>query len=421
MTEFSSPWNLLPTIGDAQTYSATEFATYFNQTAIGEGANLANRGVVRGFDNELRVVATSPTSTSVNVSTGAAYVQGFGYVNSAVVAVPIAANGSGLTRIDVIVLRTNFNNNKQVRVARVQGTPGGGVPGLSQVAGSIWEIPLAYVTLANGFSTITDAEITNLREYVNIPSTLGFRAANGSGGTLETGAVVVWSGAGFTTTTTEGLVPAGVLESRTLNAGTGRLITEGLFYVLCDESVVAGDFLTTSTTAGQAQKVVGNSGIPFARVLVANTGAGTRALCYVRVPIVTFSGTPATKAIKGSTQAINATTDTQITFSGTDYDDLVWFNNGADSIVVTQTGRYQITLYATLTTTVLLTTAIKVNGAVRAATPYFQANAGTYIAQSAPITWEGLLTAADIVTAYAYVGSNATLATTCYLSVRRIG
>lgn len=412
MAEFSWPFNLLPTIGDAQTYSATEFATYFNQTAIGEGANLANRGVVRGFDNELSVVATSPTSTSVNVSTGAAYVQGIGYVNSAIVAVPIAANGSGLTRVDVIVLRTNFNNNKQVRIARVQGTPGGGVPGLSQVAGSIWEIPLAYVTLANGFSTITDANITNLREYVNIPSTLGFRAVNGSGGTLEHGTVAVWSGAGFTTTTTQSNYNvAGVLEARTLNAGTGRLITEGLFYVLCDESVVAGDLLTTSTTAGQAQKMTGNAALPFARVLVANSGAGTRALCYVRVPSWQY-GQPGTKAIKGSTQAVSSGVLTQITFSGTDYDDLVWFTNAADSITVNETARYEINFYVQLDAATTCNYFIYRNGAVMLTVNQ---------PLGASVYWQGRLTSGDIITGYINPGGNVTTQTTCYLAVRRLG
>lgn len=419
MTELSGPWNLSPTIGDAQTYSAAEYAAFFN-LGIGEGINLANRGVVRGYNNELAVVATSPTSTSVNVSTGAAFVQGYWYENDDVVAVPVAANGSGLTRIDIIALQTLFDNNKQVRIVRVQGTPGGGVPGLSQVAGSIWQIPLAYITLANGFSTITDANITDLREYANIPSTLGLRAVNGSGGTLETGTVAVWSGAGFTTTTTEanGNV-AGVLEARTLNAGTGRLITEGLFYVLCDESVAAGDFLVTSTTAGQAQKTVGNSGVPFARVLVANSGAGTRALCYVRVPIITFPGTPATRATKGSTQALAATTDTQITFSTTSYDDLSWFNNGTDTITVTQTGRYAITLYTVVDATVNLATAIKVGGATLVAA--LSPNTANFYAQAVHIHWEGPLSATNAVTAHAYVSGICNLTTACYFSVRRVG
>lgn len=418
--EFSGPWNLSPTIGDAQTYSAAEYAEFFN-LGIGEGINLANRGVVRGYDNELAVVATSPTSTSVNVSTGAAFVQGYWYENDAVVTVPVAANGSGLTRIDIIALQTLFDNNKQVRVVRVQGTPGGGVPGLSQVAGSIWQIPLAYVTLANGFSTITDANITDLREYANIPSTLGFRAVNGSGGTLEHGTVAVFSGAGFTTTTTEAnSAVAGVLEARTLNAGTGRLITEGIFYVLCDESVVAGDYLVTSTTAGQAQKTVGNSGIPFARVLVANSGAGTRALCYVRVPLTTYAGIPATRATKGSTQALAATTDTQITFSATSYDDLSWFNNGTDTITVTQTGRYQIAVYGVVDAGVRLWLAIKVGGSLLVNTPVAELTANPY-AQSNFLFWEGPLSATNAVTAYAYVSGICNLTTACYFSVRRVG
>lgn len=419
MAEFSSPWNLTPTVGDAQTYSATEFADYFNQIAVGEGANLFNRGVVRGFNNGLEVLATSPTSTSVNVSTGAAFVQGIGYTNSAVVTLPIAANGSGLTRIDTIVLRTQFNNSKTVRLAVSQGTPGGGKKGLQQVAGSIWEIPLAYVTLANGFSAIAQTAIEDAREYVNIPSALGIRAVNGSGGSLVQGNVVVWSGAGFTTTTTEanGNV-AGVVEAYTLNGASGRVITEGYSYVLCDESVAAGDYLITSTTAGQAQKVVGNSGTPFARVLIANSGAGTAAFCYIRVQMATYA-TPATRAIKGSTQALAATTDTQITFSGTSYDDLVWFNNAADSITVTQTGRYEIMLYTPVDTALTHTTAIKVGGVLLVASTL---SSGTnFYAAVAQVYWQGPLTAGNVITGHVYASGICNVTTACYLLVRRVG
>jgi len=49
------------------------------------------------------------------------------------------------------------------------GTPAGSPtpPALVQSDGSIWEIPLARVAVANGFVSITAAEITNVREYAN--------------------------------------------------------------------------------------------------------------------------------------------------------------------------------------------------------------------------------------------------------------
>lgn len=419
MAEFSWPFNLSPTVGDAQTYSGLEFADFFVQTAVGEGANLPNRGVVRGFLNQLQVLATSPTSTSVNVSTGRAFVQGLGYDNDDVQPLPIAANGSGLTRIDTIVLRTQFNNSKTVRLAVSQGTPGGGKKGLQQVAGSIWEVPLAYVTLVNGFSTITQADIEDAREYVNIPSAVGVNAVNGSGGSLVSGNVVVWSGAGFTTTTTEcNNNVAGVIEANAANGASVRAITEGLAYIICDESVAAGDYLVTSSTAGQAQKVVGNSGVPFARVLSANAGAGTAALCWVRVQLNTYA-TPSTRAIKGSTQAVLATTDTQITYSGTSYDDLSWFNNGSDNITVTQTGRYEIVLYTVIASAMTVATAIKLGGAVLAVGTLGTLTNPYLAAVSA--YWQGPLTAGNVITGHVHTGSNVNLTTDCYLVVRRVG
>lgn len=73
---------------------------------------------------------------------------------------PIGANASGSTRIDTVVLRLD-RSTWLVRSAVHPGTPGSGPPALTRDTGDtgLWEIPLADVTVANGVSVITGAEV----------------------------------------------------------------------------------------------------------------------------------------------------------------------------------------------------------------------------------------------------------------------
>lgn len=310
MTEQSRPWQGRTSegaAGDAGPYSSTQWQQLY-ANGFNTGMENANRGVMRGVLEELAVQAASPADTTVRVQTGAAFVQGIWYLNNADLTVNIASNASGSTRIDIVVLEADYTA-QTVRIDVVQGTPAAGLPALTQSAGSIWQIPLAYLTLASGFTTIPSTVITDLRHYANIPNALGIDVTNSSGATLEQGSVVIWLAAGgqaINTSTLQGdSRVAGVIESRVLNGATGRIITNGVVAVLCDEAVAVGALLEISTTAGQAQAQ--ERGGVFARVLTANTGAGTRCLAYVNVQSVpsqiatgTYTGNgAATQAITG--------------------------------------------------------------------------------------------------------------------------
>jgi hypothetical protein len=67
----------------------------------------------------------------------------------------IAANGSGSTRTDLVVLRLE-RSTWQVRTAVVQGSPGAGAPALTRQTGDtgVFEIPLGEVTVPAGASSI---------------------------------------------------------------------------------------------------------------------------------------------------------------------------------------------------------------------------------------------------------------------------
>lgn len=68
---------------------------------------------------------------------------------------PIAANSSGSTRIDTVVLRLD-RATWQVRAVVRAGTPGGGAPTLvrQDADTGLWEVPLADVTVASGAVSI---------------------------------------------------------------------------------------------------------------------------------------------------------------------------------------------------------------------------------------------------------------------------
>ena len=70
----------------------------------------------------------------------------------------IAANTSGSTRVDRVVLRLD-RSNWTLRTAIRQGTPGAGMPSLVQDTGDtgVYEIPLATVTILNNASSVTVA------------------------------------------------------------------------------------------------------------------------------------------------------------------------------------------------------------------------------------------------------------------------
>ena len=79
----------------------------------------------------------------------------------------IAANSSGSTRVDLIVLRLT-RSTWDVTVEVRAGTPGAGVPAAVRDLGTtgVYEIELASVTVTNGAALITAGNVTNLGWYL---------------------------------------------------------------------------------------------------------------------------------------------------------------------------------------------------------------------------------------------------------------
>lgn len=170
MTQTSSPWDGL-LVGDASAapYSADEWA-HFWALRHGAGSIFPDYGVLLGTGDTSYspLFVSAAGSANVNVNIGAALVNGKIYETDAAVSLTVGANASGNPRIDLVVLRTDYTA-QTIRAVIKQGTPAVSptVPALTQSA-SLWEIPLAQIAVANGFSTIASTDIVDLRRYVNV-------------------------------------------------------------------------------------------------------------------------------------------------------------------------------------------------------------------------------------------------------------
>jgi hypothetical protein len=146
----------------------TEVARFFDSQSYGESdqaevtARMVRDGICIGVGSELAV--TSGVAGFVSVNTGEAFVQGFWYKNTAVKTLAVSSNVTAITRVDVVVLRLDRTGNALVAAVH-EGTPGGGVPPLTQVVGGIWEMPLANLSTTSGVTTIADARVWQSNMY----------------------------------------------------------------------------------------------------------------------------------------------------------------------------------------------------------------------------------------------------------------
>jgi len=290
MSETSRPWQGTSP-GDAGSYSAQNWNQLY-EAVIGVGASRANVGVFLGSgvqpNDGLKVQAKSVPTTSIDVLAGAALVQGIGYINSATVSFVIAANGSGNPRIDTVVLRADYAL-QTVRLAVLAGTPAvSPVPtALTQSANVLWEIPLADIAVANGFATITNANITPRAEIVNAAAGIYLdNVLNNSGAELNTGDAVIWDTSAdravTTTTTFDHITPAGAWVGRTANGGYGRVLVHGIGLVRTVGALSRGTGIVIGGTvkqfAGLTMNVVGQVGL-----MLEASSAGGLALAYIDI------------------------------------------------------------------------------------------------------------------------------------------
>jgi len=322
MSETSRPWNGTIT-GDSGSYSDQQWHQAW-RGALGFGASDVNVGPVRGNDDGTRdclwVRANSPAAANVIVSPGTALVRGIFYSNDADVTLAIAANASGNARIDTIILRADFTA-QTVRLAVRQGTPAATpvAPTLTQTDGVQWEIPLADVAVANGFSSIAQSDIRVNAHFSNLADGVYYdNVLNNTAGVLRTGDVVIFDTSANRAVTTVAqenhYLVAGVWVGRTAAGGRGRVQVGGIGLVYVNAAVSFRDApLNTSPTAGQAM-VVGNNPTRtyiLGYSLETTSGAG---LCLARItPKLIREAT----LFVGTSGATIANTTTETTLMGT--------------------------------------------------------------------------------------------------------
>ena len=154
MAETSIMWTTGATGDGATAYTQAQCILWLRQTFCGAD----NEGVAKNYLNEL---ATTGASSPVATNTGGAYVYGFPYNNSTSVDTAIPTPSSN-TRIDRLVLRANWSA-QTVRITRIAGTEGAGVPSITQNDGTTWDIPLYQASITTG-GTIT---LTDEREFLH--------------------------------------------------------------------------------------------------------------------------------------------------------------------------------------------------------------------------------------------------------------
>ncbi|RPJ40045.1 MAG: hypothetical protein EHM35_00115 [Planctomycetaceae bacterium] len=115
-----------------------------------------NRGVLPGWLNELEVTGVA---TPVQVDTGGAVCYGMPYENTVAVAVAVPSPTTDV-RQDRIVLRRDWAA-QTVRITRVAGAEGGGVPALVQSpapgGSGVYDVPLATLAVTTaGVIAVTD-------------------------------------------------------------------------------------------------------------------------------------------------------------------------------------------------------------------------------------------------------------------------
>lgn len=261
MGERSYVWdNVL--VGDATTapYSSSEWA---EQQGFLAGASKANYGVIDGTgdgtNNPLVVLASSPASKIIHLKAGAALCNGRLYINDADLPFTVQDNASGNARVDMLVIRRD-TVAQTARAVLKQGTPAATpVPPTLTQNSTTWEIPLAVIDVANGFSTISQNNIRNIENMIGGEANDYYDdVLNNSGVRLETGDVVVWDFSAVNavkrTTTPNDSNIAGIWKGSTAAAGRGRVQRRGWGWIKIKGLLggAIGDGLQSDSTATQA-------------------------------------------------------------------------------------------------------------------------------------------------------------------------
>jgi hypothetical protein len=110
---------------------------------------------------------------NVKIAIGDAVIDGVYVKSTAIETRTVAAgSGGGLSRIDTLVANVDFSATPIVTFAIIQGTPaatGAAAPSLALSGTVVYRWPIANIAVAPTASTITAANVTDLRSFVGNP------------------------------------------------------------------------------------------------------------------------------------------------------------------------------------------------------------------------------------------------------------
>lgn len=148
MAEHSWWWTTGTTNDGASTYTQADLSDIAKILA----ACFGFEGVAPNYLNGLKITGTA---SPVSMDTGGGLVDGKPYKNDAA-ATMVIPSPTTLTRIDRLVLRADWANHL-VRLTRIAGTEGGGVPAITQTPGTTYDIKLFQASITTGgVITLTD-------------------------------------------------------------------------------------------------------------------------------------------------------------------------------------------------------------------------------------------------------------------------
>ena len=122
--------------------------------------------------NQCNVTPDPALALTVNVDTGAAFIQGFWYINDAIKSITIPPNNVGGVRADMIVLELQWGLNAGIHAVYItgdngvvypSGDPRSGQPMPKQLVttyGSKWQVPLCQINVPQGANLLTANTVT---------------------------------------------------------------------------------------------------------------------------------------------------------------------------------------------------------------------------------------------------------------------
>lgn len=272
---------------DGTATTETQYSALFRE--------LQETGVAGSADSLTLNVSADAGGMRVFVQPGFAIVRGHAYNSTAVEQLTIS-NSGGTARTDRVVLRLDPTANSIV-LAVITGTPGAGLPALTQTDTGIYELLLADVTVGVSVTNIAPAAVADRRTFGGVTVrawTDTTKPANPRQGTLgfntTTGGWEFWDG---TWKTLVQSVPWTLLtglpstfppsaHGHAISEITGRIDAAGLASVT-DASVAAGG----ASSAVTVTFPVGRFSAPPVVTATVQAAAGGTAYAVARVASVT--------------------------------------------------------------------------------------------------------------------------------------